>query len=153
MHYECEGCGRQLREESYLRYVHFKPTVGEKSTLIFCPGSFYGKEQNIWCLENTLYAMCLTIEAIDVNKLNSRISVTVETEVHDPFGGRYPRTTGKYSSLLDLKRALEPRINPGYERRDLNEANGKRLAEGDYLTPSPWLNEEAHGRAIKEIKT
>jgi hypothetical protein len=93
------------------------------------------------------------MEAMDADKLNLRMLVTTETEVHDPFGGRYPRTTGKYSSLLDLKRALESRINPGYERKDLNEANGKRLAEGDYLVPSPWLNEEAHGRAIKEIKT
>ena len=124
MHYECEGCGRELREENYLRYANFGHTARGKSTLIFCPGSFYGKEQNIWCLENTLYAMCLAIEAIDAGKLNSRISVTTETEVHDPFGGRYPRTTGKYSSLLDLKRALESRINLGYERKDLNEANG-----------------------------
>jgi hypothetical protein len=153
MHYECEGCGRELREESHLRYVHFEPSPGRKSTLIFCPGSFYGKEQSIWCLENTLYAMCLAIEAIDADKLNSRISVTTETEAHDPFGGRYPRTTGKYSSLFDLRRALESRINLGYERRDLNEANGKRLAEGDYLIPSPWLNEEAHGRAVRGIKT
>jgi hypothetical protein len=153
MHYECEGCGRELREESYLRYVHFEPSPGSKSTLIFCPGSFYGKEQKSWCLENTLYAMCLATEAIDADKLNLRMLVTTETEVHDPIGGRYPRTTGKYSSLFDLKRALESRINLSYERKDLNEANGKRLAEGDYLIPSPWLNEEAHGRAIKEIKT
>ena len=153
MHYECEGCGRELREENYLRYVHFESAEGSKSTLIFCPGSFYGKEQNIWCLENTLYAMCLAIEAIDAGKLNLRISETTETEVHDPFGGRYPRTTGKYSSLFDLKRALESRINLGYERKDLNEANGKRLAEGDYLIPSLLLNEKAHGRAIREIKT
>ncbi len=153
MHYECEGCGRELREEICLRYVHFESVAGSKSTLIFCPGSFYGKEQNIWCLENALYAMCLAIEAIDADKLNSRISVITETEAHDPFGGRYPRTTGKYSSLFDLKRVLESRINLGYERKNLNEANGKRLAEGDFLTPSPWLNEEEHGRAIREIKT
>jgi hypothetical protein len=153
VHYECEGCGRELRGESYLRYIHFESVEGGKSTLIFCPGSFYGKEQNIWCLENTLYAMCLAIEAIDADKLNSGMSVTTETEVHDPFGGRSPRTTGKYSSLLDLKRELEFKINLGYEEKDLNAANGKRLAEGDYLVPSPWLNEEAHGRAIREIKT
>ena len=153
MHYECEGCGRELREESYLRYVHFEPAAGEKSTLIFCPGSFYGKKQDIWCLENTLYAMCLTIEAIDLDKFNSRMLITTETEVHVPIGGRYPRTTGKYSSLFDLKRALEPKINASYEKRDLNKANGKRLAEGDYLVPSSWLNGEAQERAIKEIKT
>jgi hypothetical protein len=153
VHYECEGCGRELREEICLRYVHFESVAGSKSTLIFCPGSFYGKEQNIWCLENTLYAMCLAIEAIDADKLNWRMLVTTETEVHDPIGGRYPKTMGKYSSLFDLRRALESKINLGYERKDLNAANGKRLAEGDYLVPSPWLNEETHGRAIKEIKT
>ena len=65
------------------------------------------------------------------------------------FGIKTPTSSIKYSSLFDLKRALESRINPDYERKDLNEANGKRLAEGDYLTPSPWLNEETHGRAIK----
>ena len=97
--------------------------------------------------------MCLVIEAIDADKLNLRMLVTTETEVYDPIGGRYPRTTGKYSSLFDLRRALESKINLGYERKDLNEANGKRLAKGDYLIASPSLNEEAHGRAIKEIKT
>ena len=153
VHYECEGCGRELREEICLRYVHFESVAGSKSTLIFCPGSFYGKEQNIWCLENTLYAMCLAIEAIDADKLNLRMSVTTETEVHDPIGGIYPKTMGKYSSLFDLRRALESKIDLGYERKDLNAANGKRLAEGDYSIPSPWLNEEAHGRAIREIKT
>ena len=153
MYYGCEGCGRELREESYLRYVHFEPSPGSKSTLIFCPGSFYGKEQNIWCLENTLYAMCLVMEAMDADRLNLRMLVTIEAEVHAPIVGKYPRTTGKYSSLLDLKRVMESRANLDYERKDLNEANGKRLAEGDYLIPSPWLNEEAHGRAIKEIKT
>jgi len=150
MHYECDGCGRELREETCLRYVHFESAEGSKSTLIFCPGSFHGKEQNIWCLENTLYAMCLVMDA---DKLNLRILVTTETEVHDPIGGRYPRTTGKYSSLFDLRRALESKINLGYEGKDLNEANGKRLAEGDYLISSPWLNKESHGRAIREIKT
>ncbi len=153
MHYECEGCGRELREEICLRYVHFESAEGSKSTLIFCPGSFYGKEQRFWCLENTLYAMCLVMEEMDADKLNLRMLVTTETEVYDPIGGRYPRTTGKYTSLFDLMRALESRINPGYERKGLNEANGKRLAEGDYLVPSPWLNEKAHGRAIREIKT
>jgi hypothetical protein len=153
MHYECEGCGRELGEESYLRYVHFETIQGSKSTLIFCPGSFYGKEQNIWCLENTLYAMCLAMEAIDADKLNLRILVAIEAEVHAPIVGKYPRTTGEYSSLLDLRRVMESKANLDYERRDLNEANGKRLAEGDYLIPSPWLNEEAHGRAIREIKT
>jgi hypothetical protein len=89
------------------------------------------------------------MEAMDADKLNLRMIVTIEAEVHDPILGRYPRTTGKYSSLFDLKQALEARINLDYERRDLNEANGKRLAEGNYLIPSPWLNEETHGRAIK----
>jgi hypothetical protein len=79
--------------------------------------------------------MCLAIEAIDADKLNLRMSVTTETEVHDPIGGRYPKTMGKYSSLFDLRRALESKINLGYERKDLNAANGKRLAEGDYSIP------------------
>lgn len=153
MHYECEGCGRELREEICLRYVHFESAEGRKSTLIFCPVNFYGKEQNTWCLENTLYAMCLVMEAMDADELDLRILVTVEAEVHDPIVGKYPRTTGEYPSLLDLKRIMKSKANLDYERRDLNEANGKRLAEGDYLIPSPWLNEETHGRAIKEIKT
>jgi hypothetical protein len=93
------------------------------------------------------------MEAIDADKLNLRMLVAIEAEVHEPIAGRYPRTTGKYSSLLNLRRAMESKANLDYEIRDLNEANGKRLAEGDYLIPSPWLNEEAHGRAIREIKT
>jgi hypothetical protein len=153
MHYECEGCGRELREENYLRYVHFEPTTESKSTLIFCPGSFFGKEQNIWCLENTLYAMCLAMEAMDADKLNLRMLVTIEAEVHDPIVGRYPRTMGKYSSLLDLKRVMASKTNLNYDRKALNKVNGKRLAEGDNLIPSLWLNEEEHGRAIREIKT
>ena len=92
--------------------------AGSRSTLIFCPSSFYGKEQSIWCLENTLYSMCL---AMDADELNLKMSVKLEAEIHDPIGGRRPIATGAYPSLSDLKRALGPKINTDYEKRDLNK--------------------------------
>lgn len=149
MHYECEGCGRKLREDMCLQYVHFEPDVGDKSTLFFCPTRFYGRKQYIWCLENTLHAMCM---AMDENELNSKISISIEIEIQDPIAGRYTRKTGTYSSLFSLKQVLKSKTNSGYEKKELNDANAKRLAEGDYLASSLWLNEKTNGRAISEIE-
>ena len=148
MHYECEGCGRILKEDVCLQYAHFEYENGNRTTLIFCPTTFYGKKQTIWCLENTLHAFSLAMDAND----DLIISVSTEVEIIDRIGGRYPRSTGKYSSLSELRQALESKINPDYERMELNQANSGRLAEGDYLLSSPWIREGASGRAIRKIR-
>ncbi|MBD3180962.1 hypothetical protein GF312_01650 [Candidatus Poribacteria bacterium] len=149
MHYECEGCGRILREEHCLQYAHFEFTDENKSTLIFCPPHFFGRKRYIWCLENTLYAMC---QSVDEAKSGEKMLIRLEMEIHEPFGGRQIVKSGRFKSLSDLKKAMKSRVNKEYERSDLNIINGQRLAEGDYLTPSLWLNEKANGRAIKKIE-